>query len=622
MKRKLIDFDVFKKIESESLSRAELELTEAEDVLAHVFERDGVSLYCLGEDTVLYETLDGTYIHATYQVDRNSVTLENVEELVVNEDQEKVSARQTISNMVEELLEGNELKANDLFEEYLGMPVTRRVFLEGTDKPFRLVPVAGTGGKVKGYKKGRKKVAGPERKQKRSVVASRMRSKHKHSLTMPDSEKKRRKRLRDQAKRKYGLMKEQLEVASVVSENVLGYIEYRELGPVLNEAVVQRDERGNIIAVRIPTTTARNEGRILSFNWKTLNTDVKVMREEAKALNQDLDFAKAIINLKRQNAFSDSEALEEALEVIATNWPQVLYLTQEELAHILGQTLHSLGETNYDDEVCNFMAEGILRTAQSSCEECVAKVLKAANAPKLENEEDAYAAFQNIVQEFYPSLDESTAVEMQVFFDLYNTTRDIHEHAVKTGDEMLRDEAEDFLKDLFAVCEGDVGPDLELAGVVAEWLQDLVETNLETAPWNPTNATHTTVSGDHPRMAQIARHTYAPSSDFDGSGGGLQVSDGKSYKGGLEDEMRNRSWGQSGGDGVYPSLKNPYVPKPFGDYTMKGEPGVDKNSGSGVAQWQSGETWPSLQNPNVPKAETPQTYKMNHGKEQDLVVDK
>jgi len=85
--------------------------------------------------------------------------------------------------------------------------------------------------------------------------------------------------------------------------------------------------------------------------------------------------------------------------------------------------------------------------------------------------------------------------------------------------------------------------------------------------------------------------------------------------------MRHKSWSNVGGSDTVPDLTNPYVPKAFGDYTLKGEPGVDKNSDSGLAQMQD-DTWPSLQNPYVPKAETAQTYKMNKGKETDLVVDK
>ncbi|MFX5465025.1 hypothetical protein ABTD44_21890, partial [Acinetobacter baumannii] len=37
-----------------------------------------------------------------------------------------------------------------------------------------------------------------------------------------------------------------------LSENINGYLKYREMGPVLNESQVIRDEKGNVIAAKIP----------------------------------------------------------------------------------------------------------------------------------------------------------------------------------------------------------------------------------------------------------------------------------------------------------------------------------------------------------------------------------
>jgi hypothetical protein len=56
---------------------------------------------------------------------------------------------------------------------------------------------------------------------------------------------------------------------------------------------------------------------------------------------------------------------------------------------------------------------------------------------------------------------------------------------------------------------------------------------------------------------------------------------------------------------------------------MKGEKGVDKDQGNLLSN--SKDTFPSLKNPYVPKEEVGtggKGYKMNKGKEKDLVVDK
>lgn len=622
MKRKLIDFDVFKKMESESLSNAEFELSEAEDVLARALNTDSVSLHCFGESDVLYTTPEDTYIHATYQLEDNAIILENIEELVVDEEQERKNAKALLANMIEEIVEGNDKKAENLFEEYLDLSITKRLFTEGKKSTKRLVAkkkkVGKNKWKVVGYEPAKKKShAGYS--QSSSLVAKRAKGKRKGARMLSASEKKRRKTMRKAAHRRFGFMKE--EAASqiaVISENVLDYVNYLEVGPVLKETSARYDENGNVVALRIPTSKVRNEGKILSFNWKTLNTDLKLCRDAGKNLAENMDFCKAVSELKRQNAFNNSDALEESLESIVVQWPDVIYLTQKELAKSIKEALEVVGVVNYDDQTCDFMAEGILRTAHSAHTDRVEKVLKYADKKECKE----YECFQEVVSRFYPQVDENTALEMQVFYDLYTVVGEIYKTAQKTGDEILQEEAEEYVRDLAAICEGEVEPDINLAAEVAEWAYELVEANVPGAgEWNPSNSVHHTVVGDHPDMAKKATVDAIPSKfkgDWDDE---APVSDGKTYGKKLAEKMRSRAWSNVGGPDTYPSLNNPYVPKPFGDYTLKGEPGVDKNSDAGLGQVQ-GQTWPSLENPYVPKAETPQSYKMNKGKEQDLVVDK
>lgn len=628
MKRKLIDFDVFQKIEKESLSSAEAELVEAENILAEALDVDGASLYCYGESNVVYSTPDDTYIYATYNLSPDSLILENIEELVIDEEQEKANARNVLSGMVEELLEGNEKKADNLFGEYCDLSVTKRLFNEARRKGHkatkRLVAKtkkigSGPGAKtvVTGYVPAKKK-SHATKSQPISVVAKRMKGKKRRGKLKSQSEKRRQKLLRQAAHKRFGFMKEQVESLYQISENVINYVNYVELGPVLKECSARYDEKGNVTALRIPNSKTRNEGKILSFNWKTLNTEIKYCRDAGKKVAESVEFCKAMAELKRHNAFNDSNALQEALEEVVTKWPNVVYLTQNEMAELVKEALQTADVSNYDDQTCDFMAEGILRTAHSILSDKVERILKLADAKDCKE----YECFQETINTFYPHVDESTKVEMQAFYDLYSAVGEIYKHASKTGDEILQEEAELFLQDLAATCEGQLEPDIELAQEAAEWIYDLIEANLSDAgEWNPSNSVHTTISGDHPAMAKKATVDAIPGKYTGDYGDTAPVSDGKSYRNGLADQMRNRGWSQIGGPDVVPDLHNPYVPKPFGDYTMKGEPGVDKNSDSGLTQVQ-GDTWPSLQNPYVPKAETPQTYKMNKGKEADLVVDK
>ena len=573
MRRKLIKQDAFDTLTNNSINKAEHELREAEEILAKALNKDYLKLRCFNESTATYDTLNGTYVHSGYDINNGHITLNNIEELVIDEESKKAATKNTLSEMIDALLVDNTEKANSLFKDYLG-----------------------------GYSwKENKQASVKEAKKLQNECC-------------------------EQIVRKEAAKGNELAQAYYVAKNVLEYAKFVRLGPALQETVSKTDENGNVTNLRIPTTKTRNEGKILSFNWKTLNHKVKVLRDGASALVENQNFCRAIVDLKKQNGIADNENLERSLENIVRQWPNVLYVTESELAVLVREALEITNTKNYDDQVCMFMAEGILRKAHGLYAEKVQQILHLASAPKMEENVDPYLFFQNIVEQFYPSVDERFGLERKAFADLYESLKKIYEKADRRGDSALKNEAASYLNELADVLNNKTRADLDLAVEAATWTQHIIETNLESGVWNVSNKPHQTINGDHPDMAKKASHPYKPSSDFSGDWGDpapMISQDNMSYKGKASDEARSRSWGNIGGKDTYPSITNPYIPKPFGDYTMKGETGIDKDTfGQFGASWQSKDTWPNLQNPYIPKeagGEGGSGYKM---KADNLVVDK
>jgi len=602
MRRKLIKQDAFEQIANSSVTTAEHELVEAEGVLARALGKDHLDLHCFNESTVLYETLDDTYVHAGYEIKNNQVTFNNIEELVVDTESKTKKRKTVLGEMLQAVLVDNSQKAGQLFSNYMGLysfNEAKKLFGK-EDK--------------KGGKKDKGKKLPPWMKGKdKDEKGGKDKKGHKEKFSF----------FKGKAK-KAG---KKIEEAYTVAENVLDYVSYMNIGPALSEAVCKRDDHGNVVDLRVPASKIRNEGKMLSFDWKTLNHKVKNLREQALGLCEEEMFIKAMSDLRRQNKFNDAQGLEEVLENVVRAFPMVLYVTESELAQVIGEALRASGDENYDDQTCEFMAEGILRKAHGAFKERAGQVLHLASAPKCEANVDPYHHFQSVVARFYPAVDQKFGLERKMFEDLYDSLGGIYKTAERRADEALKSEAGSYLNELADILNGEAKPDIELAEEVAEWLAALIETNLESGTWTVSNKPHITVSGDHPDMAKKASHSYAPSKDFTGDWGDelpMIGQDSMTYKGGKHSkEARSHSWGNVGGKDTFPSLQNPYVPKPFGDYTMKGEKGVDKDTfGQHHSTWQSGDTWPKLQNPYVPKAETPHSYKMNKGKEKDLVVDK
>jgi len=616
MRRKLINYDVFQKISEESLSKSEKELIEAEDVLAKALGEEQLVLHCFDESTVTYETLDKSYIHASYRLDGNNVVFENVEQLVIDDSSAREKSREVLRKMFDECLKANKGGADSLFKEYIALPFVRRDLQEGAEAWVEQPNKPKKKGKPQPPWLAQKRAESKKRNQK--LVSPAIKAQKKREA---DTLKKRggpgthvHFRFKPQTKKK---MKEWRNL----TENIFNYIDYQEFGPTAKASEVKHDDHGNVVGIKIPDANSRNEGKILSFNWKTLNTDCMVLRAKMKNLAEDINFCKAMADLRKCNAMSDNKQLQEILEAIVVRWPNVIYLTQAELAGSIANALDTVGESSYDDQVCAFMAEGILRTAVEAYDERVQRVIKLSGM-KSEGTDDAYLDFQNIVERFYSFLDQNTKLEMQVYVDLYNALVEVYKLGHEEGNEYLMGEASSFLKELKGVVDQSVEPTLELAGDVAAWLSQLVETNLESGEWNVSNKPHETINGDNPQMAKNAAKGYTPSSDFSGDWGDVApVSDGKSYKGGLADEMRKDSWGNWANDDTWPSISNPYVPK-AGVWTMKGEKGADVSGDSDWSRYTSKDTWPELENPYVPKEAGGVGGKGYKMKSDNLVVDK
>lgn len=604
MKRKIINYDVFKKIEESSITNAENELVEAQDFLAEALGLEFLELYAFGESDVTYETPNGNYIHATYTIDGDKIILENIETLVVDEESEKTNSRELVVKMVEAIIDNKDEEANQKFEQYVNSSYVRRHLNEVTFKVTSSKPTKSS--KLRHKRRSRSAVAKGVRSrlktlramspgQKRSLGIQRKRAAKKLGSTTN-------KRARVYARK----VKKQLKEWNVLSENVLGYVAYQEFGPTFNEMVLGRDEKGNISSVAIPTSQKRNEGKILSFNWKTLDSNVKILRGKMKDLKEDQNFAKAMAELKRYNNISDNEALEETLSAIVTRWPDVIYVTEAELADQIQSVLEAMEVKNFDNQTCEFMAEAILRTAHNTHFDRVNKIARLAGTEKdvtaeCKDCEDAYASFKEVAESLFNKIDESEAVDLEVFSDLVAALHEVYELAVEEQDEETAQEVKDFIEQCTSVLNREVPVDLSLAEEVSLYLNDFVEANVEGASedWEVSQPHHS-VTGEHPVLTKKAKTDGTPSNHPGDWRSPAPVSDGKNYNGNLDDEMKNDGWANMSNDSTWPSLSNPYILK-SGDFKMKEKSVVDDSDL--LAQNQSNDTWPNLQNPYCPQAQ-------------------
>lgn len=592
MKRKLINYDEFKKMENESVSRVEKELIEAEELLATILETEKLELMFFNESEVVYKTVNEDIVRANYKLTNDNLSLENIEELVIDEETEKSESKKLISDMIDNLLENKEEVASEVLSEYLNMPSIRRNLIS---EGFKVKLSKPTGRKSKLFHK----------KQPRSLVAKRirnmMKTKRKRAglknyLKMKTASAKRRLKNISNPRARIYVVKTMKEWTSL-TENVLGYVNHKEMGHVYKECIVEQNDNGDIVGIKVPTVSKVNEGKVLSFDWKTLDTEVKVLRSKGKCLVKNENFVKSVAQIKKYNNISDNNMLETSLENAVKNFPELVYVTQEELSSMVKEALETVGARNFDDNTCNFIAEGLLRTAHNAYSDRVNKITNLAGATVCEECEDKYPGFKEVADKFYKYLDESASADLKVFEDLVEALEDLKVLAEKLGDKEVVAEASELLDECILVVNQEEEPDVQLAEFVANYLKDIYESNLGCEDWADSMPTMS-VNGDHPSLSEKARKSYSPAADLEDKSvvdSPAPVSDGKTIVNDLDDEMKDNGWGNVGGDHVYPSLTNPYIPNAM-EFTMKGEKGVDKD-GEDLGTNQGKDTWPGLQNP-------------------------
>lgn len=598
MKRKFVDYEAFERMRAESYTNVHAELDAAGELLAETLGFDALNVESYGPERVMYESEDGQFVTADYKIGGGYVTFDNVEQVVLNEAAENEKAREIVSKMIDSLIESDEAAAGERLDEWFNMPRNRRILSE----------------------------SGRGKKQPAWLVAKRSKAKRMNNLKKSSAQKKREKAMRGKVKvgsserrvpvrksvggksmivgwkkkNKKGWSKYMKE-CHVLAENVLGFVDYTVNGPELDSCKVL-EKGGEVVSVKVPTMRLRNEAKLLRFDWKTMNTDVVLKRNAGKRLAENEEFVKDVAELKRLNALSDSRAFEEAVEKVSTRFPGVIYLGENELAGIVKESLESIGASNFDDETCAFLSEALLRTVHDNYVDTVAKVVKLAGAKVNENAGDAYSEFQRVAGELYARLDEQAELEMQAFVDVYEALRQIHEAAKEEGNADVADMAAERLDSLLPIVTGKQDADFEILGEAAEWLYDIVEASAPES-WTPDTPV-VRADGQHPELAKKGRHSQSPSDMQGDTPSHHHTSDGKEVQGSAAKELANDGWSNIGGEGVYPSLDNPYVPKADVPKIV-GEKDVDSDSDQ-LAHWGDSETWPNLQNPYVKASVKPE----------------
>ena len=570
MKKKLISFDAFKQIENNSVTMAEKEFLEAAEMLAKTLGKERLDLHCINESSVTFVNQDGNLVQATYSIDGDIILLENITELVLDESTVKNNAKSVLEAMVDNILDDKNEEAAVNFSEYFSIPMLRAGLREGV---------------VNEGKKPKKGVIPPQ-------LAKFIKKKKGHEAEEESGEKddkfaKLSKKNGKGKKVAECMSKPKVESLNILANNILEFVDFKENGNLYQNIRTQKDKAGDVVSIALPTSKLRNEGKVMKMHHKKGHGKVAEGRGCAKEMKSEANWVRAVNDLKRFNAMSDHASLQTAFENVASAWPNLLYLTPDELAATINETLENSGASNYDSNTCVFLAEGILRTAHKAFAEHVGRVFEMAG----QTPSDDFNEFVQISEKVLPMVDAEENNTTQVFADLYRGLYEVYKSAEKIGDAAVKAETGALIYSIADVLNKKQPTDLDLATEAANYLKMIAETVSMTGSDWKVPAPHESLNGDNPAIHGYASVDGSPSANA-GRFKSSPVSDGKTVKVDIQDDYTKMK-----GKDLYPDMNNPYAPKP-GDFKIHGEKSVesDKDFGS----YQDSDTLPNIKNPYLP----------------------
>ena len=594
------------------------ELTDAQDQLAKTLNIDSLVLESFNESEVLYKKADGSFVKADFLLDSENISFTNLQEMVVDETSESEKRKELVAKILDAIYTDKEPEANIYFEKIVEMNCDRLkktgtlLDTEELQEAYaRQYGTRGKGGPKVEFRAGAKdpKKAEAARKGHRKHASSYAKGAAKRKSNL-SKERVRRRALKSNhsklsvlsgGKQYSGRRKRKFHEWQNLGRNVFEYVDFVENGYLLKQSAIKLDESGNPVAVRIPSSEVRKKlfFEAMKKKKKAKMGSASSMRADALGYKGLPVFAKSVAEVKKLNNLHDIKGLQEALESFAVNFPNVIMLSDKELAESIAFSLDSIGVSNYDDDICKFLAEGILRTAFENNPHKVEKVYESSEI-KMEQSEDAYLDFQSMLSVYLPVLDEGVVAQKKVFEDLARAAYSVRELAIEEKNDFVVEEAEEYYDELLAIIENKTSADFDLAYEVSEWLQSLAEANLPMAGKWEVETPIESLTGDIKSLTAKSKISGAPA-DFDGDwddevpqvdGDKKNVVKSGSIKG------REHGFANEEDKDTFPKLSNPSQSN-AGEFKIKGEKEVTEKDGF---ENPTQNTFPKLDNPYLPKS--------------------
>lgn len=456
MRTNIVDFEVFEAMQKRAFDNIYSELKEASKHLSKVAGKD-LSIQSVNDHYVLFNVKEhnNLLLKADYEFTENdTIKFNNFEKIVIDETSKNEQRKDLIRNLIDSIQEDDNGESNSFWNKLSSQYSLQELAKRKAAKPGHSNLGGGDPAKAQnadeedqdskgksrtkhGDVKGDGGFAGPGKPFKGELMSTQ---------AVDDSLEEMVSHLPNYKDLKKQLLESARKVADVVCEEDTGVVKisFKEadyskkyFGKHNKKSDDDEDEKDSdekssedhdekeIDEVEIDKKDKKDKKKKMSSKSKKFRDKVAKDRKNMAKKELDENFISNIVRIKRSTNAQDSNTLSETFMDLITTYPEITYVSCEELTEMTKRVLRNSNEKNWNEELCHDIALGLRKLAHKTYSDKVYEVAKYAamdDVVGLEEEvsDDEYEAFEQISERYFNDI--YTKAELQ-----YNSLMDLSE---------------------------------------------------------------------------------------------------------------------------------------------------------------------------------------------------
>lgn len=430
MKITKIKDKIFEQLVENSFDKIENELKESTEYLNEIF---GTTFeYCFTNENyvIYYSPQSNKYLKTTYSINENeqNIHFENFEIMKIDGQSLNETKKKKIRKIVDALEKNDEEEAEEAWKEWIDNFSIKEITINvgkgdpsiNSMKPKFLKNQKSPKGKIKGTL-----LKGDETTKKAGVPSD---------TCMPEN---------------LDVLPNYKKIVERIYETAKKLEKDMDIEPEID---IESDDEGPV-AIKIPTSKKKKFAQKKGTEAKKIKKKIKSKRQKCKICDPNEETIEKISQMKKMK--NSGEEIDEMVIETITEYPELLYMTKTEIEEIVENCLTISQESNWDDELCEAIAEDLHKTAYNTYINNayeIAKTAEGLGVISMEEEvsDDDYEAFTEVSERLVNYIineDKKLEKSLRNLSSLLETASNVLENDAQAAyeNDLLEEEIDDYI---------------------------------------------------------------------------------------------------------------------------------------------------------------------------------